>query len=161
MQHRILLYKSIISPHFEYCPSILFMCDGNEFDKLQKLQNRAMRIILRCGKTTSISLMQEALCWMSVKQRVVFQTMILVYKIKHQIAPPCMTRNVSYVRDAHAYPMRNADDFRLKTVTKASTTKTVFHKGLQMFNVLPNELKNEKNFNKFKKLLSSYVKLNY
>ena len=161
IQLRILLYKSIISPHFEYCPSILFTCDGNEFAKLQKLQNRAMRVILRCGKTTTVASMLEALCWMSVKQRIMFQTMIQVFRIKYQLAPSCMTRNVNYVRDAHTYPMRNDDDFRLQTVTKTSTTKTIFHKGLQMFNGLPTEIKSENNISQFKRLLATYVKSNY
>lgn len=68
IQHRVLLYKSIVAPHFEYCPTILHLCDENEFARLQKLQNRAMRVILRCKKTTSISTMLGTLCWMSVKQ---------------------------------------------------------------------------------------------
>src|ERR1700761_2321096 len=34
IQHRVLLYKSIIAPHFECCPSILFTCDQNEFAKI-------------------------------------------------------------------------------------------------------------------------------
>jgi len=41
------------------------------------------------------------------------------------------------------------------------TTKTVFHKGLVLFNELPNEIKSENNLNQFKKLLSVYVKSKY
>lgn len=53
---------------------------------------------------------------------------------------------------AHGYPVRNANDFRLQWVKKKSTTKTLFHKGLQTFNSLPNEIKSETNINQFKRL---------
>lgn len=123
IQHRIRLYKSIIAPHFEYCPSILFTCGENEFARMQKLQNRAMRIILRCKKSTSIASMLDALCWMNIKQRIVYQTMIMVFRMKHQMVPTCMSRNLKYVGETHRYRVRNANDFRLQKVNKKSTTK--------------------------------------
>lgn len=158
IQHRILLYKSIIAPHFEYCPSILFSCGENEFSRLQKLQNRAMRVILRCKKSTNIASMIDALCWMNVKQRILYQTMIMVFRVKHQIAPACMSRNITYVAETHGYPVRNANDFRLQKVNKKSTTKTLFYMGLQAFNGLPSEIKTESDISRFKRLLVKYVK---
>ena len=47
MNYRIKLYNHIIIPHFVYCPSILFLLNATQMDKLQKLQNRAMRMILK------------------------------------------------------------------------------------------------------------------
>lgn len=49
---RMSIYKSVISPHFDYCSSLLYLGDASSFDRLQKLQNRAMRAILRCKKLT-------------------------------------------------------------------------------------------------------------
>lgn len=63
----------------------------------------------------------------------------------------CMSVSVTYVRDAHEYPVRNAAIFRLQRVNKMSTTKTLFYKGLNTFKCLPNELKAETNIYKFKK----------
>ncbi|KAJ8938942.1 hypothetical protein NQ318_014559, partial [Aromia moschata] len=52
----ITVYKSIIQPHFDYCATILYMLDKNSISALQKLQNRGMRIILRCNKYTPLNL---------------------------------------------------------------------------------------------------------
>ena len=41
------IYSSIILPHFEYCSSVWDNCRKGLRDKLQKLQNRAARIITR------------------------------------------------------------------------------------------------------------------
>ena len=63
------MFKTIVAPHFEYCESILAMANNGQFDRMQKLQNRAMRIILKCNKRTSIDSMLEALRWMNIKQK--------------------------------------------------------------------------------------------
>lgn len=76
IESRIKVYKAIIAPHFEYCSSIMSLFNVGEFEELQKLQNRAMRIILRCKKTTSVELMLDTLKWMNVKQRIMYRTLI-------------------------------------------------------------------------------------
>ena len=48
----IIIYKSIIQPHFDYCSQV-WGCLGKVLsDKLQRLQNRAFRIISREGYET-------------------------------------------------------------------------------------------------------------
>lgn len=158
IQQRILIYKSIIAPHFEYCATILFTCGENEISRLQKLQNRAMRIIIRCSKATSIALMLETLCWMTVKQRIVYRTMVYVFRLKNKLHPACMTDAVEYVGDNNEHNVRNANDFRIQMMHKKSTRKMVFHSGLQMFNNLPEVIKSETNFTTFKRLLIPHIK---
>lgn len=59
---KITIYHTIIAPHFEYCASILYTCTKSDIAKLQILQNRAMRTILRCHKMTSSLVMLKRLC---------------------------------------------------------------------------------------------------
>ena len=59
MGARISIYKSIIAPHFDYCSSLLFLCNQTAFDRLQKLQNRAMRAVLMCKRLTPIAFMLD------------------------------------------------------------------------------------------------------
>ena len=40
------VYNSIILPNFVYCSSILFVLNTTQMDKLQKLRNRVMRIVV-------------------------------------------------------------------------------------------------------------------
>lgn len=39
VENRICIYKTIIAPHFEYCPTILFLLNESQFERLQKIQN--------------------------------------------------------------------------------------------------------------------------
>lgn len=81
---RIRVYKTIVAPHFEYC-SMLYMCNESKFQRLQKLQNRAMRIIIGCNRRTRVKDMLNALCWMSIKQRIYCQSSIFNLHLQNEI----------------------------------------------------------------------------
>lgn len=155
---RITVYKSIIAPHFEYCASVLYTCTQGDIEKLQLLQNRAMRIILRCNRWTSIGRMLEALCWLNVKQRITYKALTMVFKLKHNMVPVSMTEKISIVGQVQPYPLRNINDFQLHITTKSSTMNIIFHKGVIEFNKLPVDIKSETNYNKFKGLLLKHIK---
>lgn len=87
--------------------------------------------------------------------------MIMVFRIEHQMAPSCMSRNITYVGETHYYPVRNAKGFRIHKVKKSSTTKILFYLGLQTFSDLSNEIKSESQSNRFKRLLMRHVKDNF
>lgn len=133
MEGRLTLYKSIISPHFDYCASILYLCNFNEFDKLQKLQNRALRIILRCRKRKSVKSMLNELNLLSVKQRTVMLTMTFIFKIKNKLLPDYLQDFISYVGQHPRYHLRNINDFRLPYVKRSSTQNSLFYKGLKQY----------------------------
>jgi hypothetical protein len=52
---------------------------------MQKLQNRMMRTILKSRLDTPIRNMLETLNFLSVRQRVTYNTMVLLYKMKKKI----------------------------------------------------------------------------
>jgi hypothetical protein len=84
---KITLYKAIILPHLDYCSSILFLANNSELSYLQKLQNRMMRTILRSRLDTPIRNMLETLNFLSVRQRVTYNTMVLLYKMEKNLLP--------------------------------------------------------------------------
>jgi hypothetical protein len=108
-----MIYQSIIQPHIDYCSSIIFKASEGEMRSLQLLQNRAMRIILKKRRITHIKWMLDVLEFHSVKQRVNFNTLILVFKIKNNMVPEYMYDELTYNRDA--------DDFRLPAYKKTYT----------------------------------------
>jgi hypothetical protein len=62
-ESKILLYKPIVSPHNDYCSSLLYLINNEQMLLLQKIQNKIMKLILRCNKRTSISWMLQTLKW--------------------------------------------------------------------------------------------------
>lgn len=153
----IKIFNVMIRPHFEYCSSILFMFNAEMMNRLQKLQNRGMRIILKVSRYTSKSHMLRTLKWMSVSQRIKMNVLIMVFKIKHKIMPSYLTDRLTYVEDVQHYYLRNIWDFRLNFFNKSKTQNMLMYNGLKLFNNLPVNLKMEKNFLKYKKGLLKYV----
>lgn len=66
---RCRIYKTIITPHFEYCGTLLFNVNETSFRELQLCQNRAMRAIIRCNIFTPINDMLNALQFLNVRER--------------------------------------------------------------------------------------------
>ena len=83
----IIIYKSIIQPHFDYCSQV-WGCLGKVLsDKLQRLQNRAFRIISREGyETRSKDILNKA-AFFDLQTRREQQLAVVMYKIKHKMLP--------------------------------------------------------------------------
>ena len=65
----IKVYNAIILPHFDYCSLVWDNCSDYLIDKLQKLQNRAARVITgRSYETRSRDVLKE-LHWQPLKER--------------------------------------------------------------------------------------------
>ena len=57
------VYKAMIQPHFDYCCSVWDGFGDTLSCKLQKLQNRAARVITRSSYDTSADILLDSLCW--------------------------------------------------------------------------------------------------
>lgn len=157
----ITIYNTIVKPHFEYCSTVLFMGNEQMFQQLQRQQNKAMRTILKCNRYTPIRTMLQALKWLSVKQRVIMNVLLFIFKIKNNAVPQYLLCYINYIRDIQPYTLRNAGDFRLPNFLSASTQNSLIFKGFRLYNELPRTLKNERNVNSFKKKIVTYVKENF
>lgn len=158
---RCKVYKAIINPHFEYCASLLYSSNNECIDRLQKLQNRAIRIILRCGKRTNVKMMLNVLHLMSVKQTIIFCTLKMAFKIKCGLVPKYLTSHCNFNKENHGYCLRNNNDFKLPRYKKDATQRMLMYNGLKEFNKLPNEIKSETVFVRMVKKLKEFVKDNY
>jgi hypothetical protein len=110
---KITLYKSIILPHFDYCSSILFLANDGEFQALQKLQNRMMRLILKCRSDTPIRQMLLQLKFLSVRQRINNNTLVLLFKMERGLLPEFLCCNLNQVHNMYTHNTRGGSDFTL------------------------------------------------
>lgn len=160
-QQKIMLYKTLVEPYINYCSSILFLSSENDIERIQKLQNRAMRNILKMNNRTSQNILLDILKFLSVKQRIKYNTMLSIFKIINKLWPEYLSKRIIFNKqNDFKKKLRNCDDIKLNAIKKCSQN-SLFYKGCQMFNSLSRSIKEEKNFNKFKKILILYVKEKY
>lgn len=161
MYSKLIIYKSMISPHIDYCGTILIYLNKQQIQLLQKVQNRSMRAILSCNRYTPINTMLNVLNLMNIEQRIAYNTLMFVFKMKNGSMPSYLTNNLMYVIDVHSHKTRATvnNDFYINVEHVQSNT--LLGKGLAWFNQLPNLLKDCNNMCTFKRLCIEYIKENF
>ena len=86
------IYSSIILPHFDYCSSVWDNCRKGARDKLQKLQNRAARIIIRSNYEIRSSQILNKLNWPTLEDRRMKQKSCLTFKVYHKLGPSYLSQ---------------------------------------------------------------------
>ena len=66
------LHTSIIDLYFRYCCSMWSVCGATEFQLLQKLQNRAARIITGSNYDAPSKPLLENLIWKTIEEMIHF-----------------------------------------------------------------------------------------
>ena len=83
------IYQSNVEPYFNYCSTVWDSIDQTQCDKLQKLQNRAVRIITSASSTAHTSDVFSDLGWSLLTDKRRCQKAIMMHKITHAHAPSC------------------------------------------------------------------------
>ena len=108
------LFMSIIQPHIDYCLSV-WGCSQTDIKSIQKLQNRAARIITKCFDYNISSLdLVKSLGWMSVEDRCNYFTSILIYKCLHNSSSNILSNRFTRASDSHCYITRYAENNNLQ-----------------------------------------------
>ena len=74
------IYNALIQPHFDYCAPVWDGLSSYLCEKLQKLQNRAARVILQANCEINSSLLLETLKWDKLSSRRRKQKAIMMFK---------------------------------------------------------------------------------
>lgn len=151
------LYKSIIQPHFTYCSSVLFLCNNTDILRLQKMQDKCMRNILRAKRETKTIELLDSLKLMSVNELIVFNAMVFIHKIVKGKAPQYLTSKTRFNYEGRTRILRNSCDIKLTTAVKSTSQNALFFKGIKLYNSLPKIITEETSFCKFKKLLEDHM----
>ena len=155
LQTRKMLYNTLILPNLDYCSTVWDNASKQAVVRLQRLQNRALRIILRKGPRTHIEDMLNSIKWMSVKQRLDYNKCVLMWRIVNNTAPPYLRENFTYASESHDYETQASSTKKLSIKRGHKTSLTVT--GARLWNSLPIELRETKVLETFKKKLYKHL----
>ena len=148
------LYTSIIEPHFRYCCAVWGCCGTTEISKLQKLQNRAARIITNSSFDASSKPLIQKLGWKTVNDMIKHESRTMVYKSINNKAPPYMSEMFTRNSQDATRQLRNTNtDLRLPKIRTCNGQKSFSFRGAKLWNSLNNEAKLATSLNRFKSLI--------
>ena len=82
-----LIYQALIQPHFDYCNIVWGNCGITLQNKIQKLQNRAARVLTNSNYDADAGHLFELLGWKNLASQQHIQRATMVYKSLHGLAP--------------------------------------------------------------------------
>ena len=145
------LYSSIVEPHFRYCCSVWGCCGTTDIDQLQKLQNRAARIVTNSRFDAPSRPLIESLGWKTVRDLVDQDSRLMVYKSINGLASQYMSNLFTRNSACSSRNLRNTKtDLRLPKKTSANGQKCFSYRGAKLWNSLSAEIKQAPSFAVFK-----------
>ena len=129
-------------------------------DRLQKLQNRAARIITFSGyKHRSTDILND-LGWETLEQRRAKQLAVGVYKSTINLSPVGLKSLFEPISQVHAYNLRgSSNNIFIRRPETDAARKSFNYRGVVLWNGLPNETKTQPSINSFKNSLIKSAKL--
>ena len=123
--------------------------------RLQRLQNRAGRIITLSDYNTRSAAILQDLRWDTLEQRHSMQLTISVFKSLNNLYPESLKNVFQPTSTVHSYNVWGASNNAFVPRPRTEAAKQAFsYRGAVMWNGLENELKDEINVNTFNSALS-------
>ena len=95
------LIHAFVCSKLDYCNSVLYGIKSSTMLKLQAVQNKAARIVLRLPARSSVTDdMLMDLHWLKVDQRIVFKLLLLVHKFFIDSAPAYLSEQLIVINDS-------------------------------------------------------------
>ena len=95
--------NAMVTGNRDYCNSLLDGITANEIGRVQNVQNTADRLILKRDRRSSASVMLIDLHWLSIKKRVMYKILLLVFKSLHGTPPDYITTRPNEYYQCHLY----------------------------------------------------------
>ena len=153
------LYHSLVESRLRYCCAVWGNCGDTLKTKLQKLQNRAVRIV--SGNYTGLEpekILQE-LNLLNVQQLIDFYSSTMIWKSKNELAPEYISEMFVPIRSTHHHNTRLAEfGFQNTKKNLHYGTRSFSHYGCQLWNSLPRDVQASRKLNDFKEKLKNHFK---
>ena len=131
------LYNSLLQPLFDYCGIVWNNINITQNDRLQKLRNRAARVIKKSPFEIRSHDILTTLGWDNIAVRRSKHILIMMHKIMHNRAPNYLIDKFSRVVDTTHHNLRNNErNLKLPNPKSEYLKKSFIYQGAKAWNSL-------------------------
>jgi len=103
-----LIYQALVKPHFEFCDSVWSSCGKTLRDKLQKLQNRAARLLTSFNYDADATELLQILGWKNLSRQQEIYKATMMFRCLHGLAPKYLYKFTWH--GSAQYDLRDSED---------------------------------------------------
>ena len=148
------IYHALIQPHFDYCNVVWGNCGKTLANQLQKLQNRAARVLTFSNFDADASGLMENLGWDNLNtQRQIQKASI------HGLTPEYLHSKFTNRSDVTNYSLRDSVNKLAVPLPRTNYLKNSFsYSGAVLWNGLPSNIRQAESLNEFRRLLKCHIR---
>ena len=130
------MYRGLVEPHLSYYCSVLGNCSKGRNDSLQKVQNRAAKIIMNSAYDASVAPLIQSLGWPTISSLIPKETATSLNELSPQYVRNLFTR----CSDSNGCVHRSIDtDLKLPLLKTSAGQKSFSYRGARLWNSLSRE----------------------
>ena len=151
----VMIYSTLAQPYFDYCSIVWDSLGKGLGQRLQRLQNRAARIITESDYNTRSSDILTSLNWTNLETRRTQQFKTFMYKTVNNMVPSYLSRKFTPWSMTHEHSLRGSNHklFLPRPLTE-SLKKSFSYRGATLWNDIPVELTRAQSLAEFKSKIS-------
>ena len=138
---------------------LLYDVAATNLSKLQRVQNAAVRLVCSLPRHEHVTSSFIRLHWLPIKFRINFKIAMLCFKCIHGHAPNYLKSRVA-IKKTSTYNLRSSTSIQLEDHSRRSKKLlgdgAFSYASAKIWNILPQSLKSQQNFNTFKTLLKTH-----
>ena len=145
------IFNSLVQPYFDYCCVVWDNCSKTLADKLEKLQNRAARMLTFSSYDANADVVLASINWKKLETQRKIQKAVMVHKSLYGLAPDYL-RSMFVNRSIVAnYSLRDTEGKLAIPKPRTDYLRNSFsYSGAVLWNSLPTDLRQTENPNQFK-----------
>ena len=124
------MYRGIVEPHLSYCCSVWGCYSESKIDVLQKIQNRAARIVTSSRYDAFAAPIIESLGWSTISDLIRKETATLAYNSLNSLAPNYLRKLFVKCSDERERFLRSSEtDLKIPFLKTTSGQRAFSYRG--------------------------------
>jgi hypothetical protein len=151
------VYNAIIQPYFSYCCEVWNTFGETQSTRLQKLHNRAARVIASVPNEVDQQTVLNILGWEPLKEQRVKAKAKTMFKTLNNMGPNCLKELFTFKKEILNRSLRNSSStIRLPKPNTNNMKKSFMYDGASIWNSLPKKIRESDSLSSFKRKIATY-----
>ena len=154
---RLMAANSVFISVLSYLIPLWGSCEGYLMKALQVIQNKAARSVTKVSWFTPTRQLLLQCGWMSIRQLVLYHTVLTMRKILKSGKPLYLQNKLS---SQFPYPTRQATGGHVRQTLDSVAEGSFISRGTKAYNCIPDDIRSTQNLPTFKKKLKNWILAN-